>query len=67
MKSKIIPKMENANKGFNYTVSDEQIELYSRFSLLEKLRWLENGNKFIAMFQTSEERTWMHEIKNAES
>ena len=67
MKSKIIPKKENANKGFHYTVSDEQIELYSKFSLIEKLRWLENGNKFIAMFQTPEEKVRMHEMKNAES
>ena len=67
MNSKINPKKENANKGFHYTVSDAQIEAYSKFSLIEKLAWLENTNKFIYMFQTPEERVKMLEIRNEET
>jgi len=64
MKIKIIPKKENANKGFHYTVSDEQLELYKKFTLMEKLQWLENGYKFIDTFQTPEERIRMREMKH---
>ncbi len=67
MSSKISPKKENANKGFHYTVGDAQIEAYSKFSLIEKLTWLENTNKFIYMFQTPEERAMMRAIRNEET
>ncbi len=66
MSKKIIPKKENANKGFHYTVSDEQIAAYQKFTIEEKFRWLENGNKFIYLMQTPEERERMRRIKNEE-
>ncbi|MFI5172446.1 MAG: hypothetical protein ACHQFW_08650 [Chitinophagales bacterium] len=63
----IIPKKENANKGFNYTVSDEQIEAYAKFTLKEKLNWLEKTNEFIYRFQTEEEKLRMREMRNKEN
>jgi len=43
----IIPKAENAGKGFDYTVTDEQIKEHQNRTLLEIFEWLENTNKFI--------------------
>ena len=66
MENKIIPKKENINKGFHYTVSDEQIAAYRKWTVEEKLRWLEETNKFIYSVQTPEERKRMREMKNRE-
>ncbi len=43
----IIPKAENAGKGFHYTVTDEQIAAHQKRSLKEIFEWLEKTNKFI--------------------
>ena len=59
------PKKENENKGFNYTVSDDKIAAYSKFTLLDKLRWLEETNKFLYSIQTNEERERMRKISEA--
>ena len=59
---KIVPKKENANKGFHYTVSDEKIKAYAKFTLLEKLNWLERTNKFLFSIQTPEERERMRNV-----
>ena len=37
--NKIIPKKENEGKGFKYTVTDEQIREYAKWTLKEKA-WL---------------------------
>lgn len=66
MKNKIIPKKENENKGFSYTVSDEQIAAYSKWTIAEKLRWLEETNKLIYSLQTPEERKRMLQLRNGE-
>ena len=66
MKNKIIPKAENANKGFHYTVTDAQIKEHQQRSLKEIFEWLETTNKFIYEMQTPEERERMRKAKNAE-
>lgn len=65
-KSNIQPKLENANKGFDYEVTDEQIKQHQQRTLKEILDWLENTNKFIYSIQTPEERERAKKIKRGE-
>jgi len=64
MKDRIRPKAENAEIGFHYTVTDEQIEAHRKRSLEEIFKWLEETTKFIYMVQTPEERKRSRELKN---
>ena len=59
----IIPKIENANIGFHYTVTDEQIKAHQQKSIEEILLWLEETSKFIYSVQTPEERLRMKLVK----
>jgi hypothetical protein len=63
-KTMIIPKEENADKGFYYTVSDEQIKEHQQRSVKEIFEWLEKTNKFIYSLQTPEERERMRKVKS---
>lgn len=38
------PKLENADKGYTYTVTKEQIEAYKKWTLKEKLQWIWDTN-----------------------
>ena len=64
MSYSIIPKAENANKGFHYSVTDEQIAAHQKRSLKEIFEWLEKTTKFIYNLQTPEERKRLKDIKN---
>ncbi len=66
MDEKIIPKKENENKGYHYSVTDEQIAAYSKWTLYEKMRWIEETNKFIYSVQTPAERELRRNIGNME-
>ncbi len=61
---KIKPKLENANVGFHYTVTDEQIKIHQQKSTEEILMWLEETSKFIYEAQTPQERLRMKAAKN---
>lgn len=63
MKTKIILKAENADKGFHYTVTDEQIKEHQKRTVKEIFEWLENTNKFIYALQTPEERERIKKLK----
>ena len=65
MRDKLIPKAENADKGFYYTVTDAQIAEHQKRSLKEIFEWLETTNKFIYQMQTPAERERMKRVKNA--
>lgn len=65
-KYKVKPKKENSNKGFHYTVTDEQIKGHQKLSVKEIFEWLEKTNKFIYSLQTPEERKIYRSIKNIE-
>lgn len=52
----IKPKLENANIGFHYTVTDEQIKTHQKKSIEEILLWIETTSQFIYEAQTPEER-----------
>lgn len=62
----MVPKAENANKGFHYTGTDDQIKEHQKRSIEEIFEWLERTNKFIYDMQTSEERQRMRMMKNSE-
>jgi hypothetical protein len=61
---KIIPKKENENVGFHYTVTDEQIKAHQQKSVAEIMEWVESTAKFIYEMQTPEERERMKKAKN---
>ncbi len=61
--AKIIPKKENENLGFWYTVTDEQIAKHQKMSVKELFEWIQAGNNFLATVQTPEERARMRSIK----
>ena len=61
---KIIPKAENKDIGFHYTVSDKQIAEHKKRTLKEIFIWLEETNKFIYSIQTPEERERSKSVKN---
>ena len=65
-RNNIQPKTENANKGFHYTVTDEQIREHQKRSLEEIFEWLEKTNKFVYELQTPEEREMAKKMKNIE-
>jgi hypothetical protein len=65
-KYKVTPKAENANKGFHYTVTEEQIKEHQQRSLKDIFEWLEKTNKFIYTLQTPEEREMSRKMKNME-
>jgi hypothetical protein len=58
------PKKENRNVGFLYTVSEEKIKAYGKLTLEQKLKWLEEGSRFIYSVQSKEERKRVRAIKN---
>lgn len=60
----LTPKKENANKGFHYTVSEEQIREHQKRSIKEIFEWIEKTSKFIYSIQTPEERERMERAKN---
>ena len=62
--SDIVPIKENENKGFHYTVTDEQIAAHQKRTLSEIFEWLETTSKFIYSLQTDEERKRMRAAKN---
>lgn len=64
-RDEIIPKIENADKGFHYTVTDEQIKEHQKRSVEEIFEWLEKTAKFIYDLQTPEERERMKKMKFA--
>ncbi len=66
MKNEIIPKKENAGKGFHYTVTDEQIAEYAKWTIEEKMNWIVSTAGFINKVQTPEERKLSRQIKGKE-
>lgn len=64
MSKKLKPKKENANTGFHYTVTDEQIHKHRKLTAGQVLDWLESTNKFIYELQTPAERRLVKKVKN---
>jgi hypothetical protein len=64
MGNNIKPKLENADKGYSYTVTQEQIDAYKKWSLKEKLQWIWDTNVLLSKVQTPEERAHILRIKH---
>ncbi len=60
----IVPKKENANVGFQYMVTGEQIREHQKKSTEEIIEWVASTAKFIYEIQTPEERERMKQAKN---
>ncbi|MEO5570109.1 MAG: hypothetical protein ABIT08_10270 [Bacteroidia bacterium] len=59
-------KEPGRQKGFYYTVTDEQIKMHQQRSVEEIFEWLEGTNKFLWDTQTLEERERMFKIRKGE-
>jgi hypothetical protein len=64
MTDTIKPKLENADKGYHYTVTPEQIEAYQKWSIQERLQWIWDTNVLLSKIQTPEERERASVIKH---
>ena len=53
-------------KGFYYSVTDEQIREHQQRCVKEIFEWLESTNEFIYNIQTPEERERMMNIRKGE-
>lgn len=53
-------------KGFYYTVTDEQIKEHRQRSVKEIFEWLETTNEFLWKFQTPVEKERMMKIRKGE-
>jgi len=63
MTDTIKSKLENADKGYHYTVTPEQIDAYQKWSLEECLQWIWDTNVLLSKIQTPEERELARIIK----
>lgn len=63
-KPAIIPKYENADKGYTYTVTDEQIAAYAKWTLDERLQWVFDTYELVSQLQTPEEKARAIEMKH---
>ncbi len=61
---KLIPIEANKDKGFHYTVTDEQIAAHQKLSIAEIFQWLESTNRFVSLLQTEEEKKRSRDAKN---
>ena len=57
---------EENQKGFYYTVTDEQIREHQQRTVKQIFEWLESTLEFIHRFQTPEERERMNKIRKGE-
>ena len=57
------PKSENKNKGFDYSVTEEQIQQHQQRTISEIFHWLETTAEFIYQAQTPQERIISKKIK----
>ena len=63
MTKSIMPKEENAGKGFCFSATDEQIAAHQKLSVVEIFRMMESHARFLFMIQTPEEKERMRLLK----
>jgi len=54
------------NKGFSYTLEDEKILEYMKLSVADKLKWLEEINKFNELYLGKKEKTIREKLRRGE-
>ena len=45
-------------RGFYYYVTDEQLDIFSRLTPLQRLQWVEDARRFTLLGQTPETARW---------
>lgn len=53
--------------GYYYTITPEQLATFQKWTIEERLRWLEDYMVFIAQVQTREERIRMYRAKGGKN
>lgn len=53
--------------GFGYDVSDEQIEAFSKLTLLQRLQWVEEARLFTLMARTPETAERQERLRRGET
>lgn len=56
-----------AKADFSYEVSEERLRAYSRVSLYDRLRWLEDLCRFTAIMRTAETREYSEGVLRAKA
>lgn len=64
MENNFKPKENNSDKGFNYSVTPEQLKEYAKWTWQERLHWIFETNEFLSKVQTNEERERARIIKH---
>ncbi len=54
------------SKGFSYTIDDEKILEYMKLSVEDKLKWLEEINKFNELFLGKKEKQIREKLRRGE-
>jgi hypothetical protein len=54
------------NKGFSYTIDDGKILEYMKLSVKDKLKWLEEINKFNQLFLGRKEKKIREKLRRGE-
>jgi len=62
--TKLVPIEENNEKGFHYSVTDEQIAAHRKLTVHEIFEWLESTTRFVRRLQTPEEKKRSNIAKN---
>ena len=52
--------------GFEYWVSDEQLEAFGHLSALERLQWLDEARRFTLLTETEETRERRERLRRGE-
>ena len=58
--------MIRLKKGFTYSYTEEQIRAYSKLSTREKLKWLEEANRFCAKAITGRRKKIWEKFRKGE-
>lgn len=53
--------------GYHYTVTDEQLADFQKWTIEERLKWVEDYMTFLAKVQTREERIRMYRAKGGKN
>lgn len=52
----LTPKSENQNRGYFFSVSDDEIKEHMNRSTKDIFQWLESTNRFVNQLQTPKEK-----------
>lgn len=57
---------ENEQGGFGYDVSEEQLEAFSKLTLLQRLQWVDEARLFTLMARTPETAERQERLRRGE-